>query len=231
MATSFEPHARILEILSSRMFDRFKGLREDSYFEAKGKVPYDLESAARRYELAKDVTAFANSDGGHIVIGLQHRRLPNENTDEVYDLDLLPQTDFPAAQIGGVLKEYVRPKIKDLVIDWAPSVANEKQGLGYIYIPRQPDEQKFFLVTKILEDGEAVRQIVVGIAVRKESANIPFSPDELHRYIRDGSSPTAKRLTRLEEKMDRLLASSRPTAPSAAESELDARISRLLGDE
>jgi len=100
MAPSVDPHARILEILSSRIFDRLKGLREDLYFEAKGKVPYDLNSAAGRYELAKDVSAFANSEGGHIVVGLQHRRLPNENTEEGDDLDLLPRTDFPTAQIG-----------------------------------------------------------------------------------------------------------------------------------
>jgi hypothetical protein len=231
MATGVGPHAQILEILSSRMFDRFKGLREGSHFEAKGKVPYDLNSAAGRYELAKDVTAFANSEGGHIVVGLQHTRLSNENTDEVHDLDLFPQTDFPVAQIGGVLKEYVHPKIKDLVIDWTPSLADETRGVGYIYVPRQPDEQKFFLVTRILEDGEALRQIVVGIAVRKESSNIPLTPDTIHRYVRDGYSPTAQRLTGLEEKMDRLIASSRPTAPSAPEPELDARIRRLLGDE
>jgi hypothetical protein len=226
-----DPHTRIREILTSGVFDRFKGLREDIGFEAKGKIPYDLESAEGRYELAKDVTAFANNEGGHIVVGLLHKRLPNENTDKVQDLDLLPQTGFPAAQMGGVLKEYVHPRIKDLVIDWVPSVADATQGLGYIYIPPQPDEQKFFLVTKILEDGEAVRQIVVGIAVRKESGNIPLTPDEVHRYVRDGYSPTAKRLTRLEEKMDRLLASSRPTAPLPPESELDARVRRLLGEE
>ena len=231
MATSADPHGQILEILSSRIFERFKGLREGSVFEAKGKVPYDLNSAEGRYELAKDVTAFANSEGGYIVVGLQHRRLPNENTDEVHDLDLLPQIAFPTTQIAGVLKEYVHPKIKDLVIDWVPSLADETQGVGYIYIPPQPDEQKFFLVTKILEDSKAMRQIVVGIAVRKESANIPFTPDAVHRYIRDGYSPTAKRLTRLEEKMDRLMSLSRPTALTAPESELDGRIRRLLRNE
>jgi len=231
MATTVDPHAQILEILKSRVFERFKGVCEGSVFEAKGKVPYDLNSAEGRYELAKDVTAFANSEGGHIVVGLQHRRLPNENTDEVHDLDLLPQITFPATQIGGVLKEYVHPKIKDLVIDWVPSLEDETQGVGYIYIPRQLDEQKFFLVTKILEDSKAIRQIVVGIAVRKESANIPLTPDAVYRYVRDGFSPTAQRLTRLEEKMDRLMALSHHAAPMAPESELDARIRRLLRDE
>jgi len=231
MPAIVDPHNRIQDILTSRAFERFRGLREDSFFEAKGKVPYDLASAEGRYELAKDVTAFANCEGGHIVVGLQHRKLPNENTDEVQDLDLLPQTAFPAVQMGGLLNEYVRPRIKDLVINWVPSLTDSTEGLGYIYIPRQFDEQKFFLVTRILEDGQSLRQIVVGIALRKGSGNIPLTPDELHRYIRDGYSPTAKRLTRVEEKMDRLLASSRPTTPSAPESELDARVRRLLGDE
>ena len=140
------------------------------------------------------------------------------------------QVFYDTVVIGAILKEYVHPRIKDLVIDWVPSAADATQGLGYIYIPPQPDEQKFFLVTRILEDGEALRQIVVGIAVRKESGSIPLTADALHRYVRDGYSPTAKRLTRLEEKMDRLLASSRPTAPSAPESELDVRTRRLLGD-
>ncbi len=231
MAAIVDPHTRIREILTSRDFERFKGLREDAFFEAKGKISYDLESAEGRYESAKDVAAFANSEGSHIVLGLESRKLPNENTDEVQDLDLLPQTAFPVAQMGGVLKEYIHPRIKDLVIDWVHSIANVTQGLGYIFIPRQPDEQKFFLVTRIFEDGQALRQIVVGIALRKELANVPLTPDELHRYIRDGYSPTARRLTRLEEKIDRLLASSRSATLSTPESDLDARIKRLLGEE
>jgi hypothetical protein len=162
-------------------------------------------------------------------VGLQHKRLPNENTEEVDDLDLLPRTDFPTAQIGGVLKEYVHPKIKDLVIDWAPSLVDDTRGVSYIYIPRQPEEQKFFLVTKVLEDGDALRQIVVGIAVRKESANTPLTADAVHRYVRDGYSPSAQRLTRLEEKMDRIMVLSQPPVLPAPERDLDARIKRLLG--
>jgi len=51
-------------LLDGRAYDSLIGLREDAWLEAKGGEPYDLGAAHGRYELAKDVAAFANRAGG-----------------------------------------------------------------------------------------------------------------------------------------------------------------------
>jgi predicted HTH transcriptional regulator len=62
--------ASIKTILDNRQFDLLIGQEEDTWFEAKGRNPYDFTTPAGRYELAKDVSAFANADGGILVVGL-----------------------------------------------------------------------------------------------------------------------------------------------------------------
>ena len=48
-------------VLETRQFAALLGLDEDTWLEAKGRNPYNLDTPAGRYELAKDVTAFAVS--------------------------------------------------------------------------------------------------------------------------------------------------------------------------
>ena len=56
-------------LLEARRFARLIGEAEAVSLEVK-QEPYDLDAAAGRYELAKDVSALANSGGGHLLVGL-----------------------------------------------------------------------------------------------------------------------------------------------------------------
>jgi hypothetical protein len=80
----------IESILDKRAFAKFVGLREGIIFEAKRAQAYDLSLPEQRYELARDVSALANSQGGWIVLGLATVQNPSEASDEVARLDLLP---------------------------------------------------------------------------------------------------------------------------------------------
>ena len=73
----------IQAILESGDFGAFVNLRENQWFDAKGRIPYDLTQPADRYELAKDVCAFCNANGGYLVIGLQHEPILEEDTERV----------------------------------------------------------------------------------------------------------------------------------------------------
>jgi len=64
----------ISNILDEGNLSKLIGLKEDLWFEIKGKNPYDFNSPDDRYELAKDVTALANAEGGYLIIGLEHDR-------------------------------------------------------------------------------------------------------------------------------------------------------------
>lgn len=226
------PHDQIKSILDSGEFDQLIGLKEDLVFEAKGPAPYDLDDPVGRFELAKDVTAFANSSGGYILVGLEHEPLPAEHTDQVKRLQLVKESEFKVSQIVGVLKEYTYPRIHGIVqVTWVASKDDTQLGLGVIYIPNQADVKKPFLIAKVAQEGQAQKEIIIGIARRVGGDNVPLKPVEIYDAIRQGRDPVVERAQRIEEKLDALL--KRPVAggPQVAADEgaiLEARIRDML---
>jgi predicted HTH transcriptional regulator len=226
-----ELHANeILAQLQTGQFQLFIGMRENDYFEAKGATPYDLTSPLGRYELAKDVSAFANAEGGIVVIGLTHKKLDTENTDEVTGVTPLIESDIPIAQMSGIIKTHIWPQISGLDIKWLASKDDSTRGLGYIYIPQQHEDRKFFLITKVVEQGEPLKEIVFGIARRVKADNIPLTPAELHRCIGEGRHSQAQRLTRIENKLDSLVSQRAGRPGEAATHAIERRIKSLLGE-
>lgn len=69
--------AKVIEIFDSGTFDALEGVVEDGRIDFKGQ-PYDLSSEYGKFELAKDVAAFAN--GSHdaiIVVGVETEQPTN----------------------------------------------------------------------------------------------------------------------------------------------------------
>src|SRR2546428_4317614 len=139
----------LLGLLATGNLNSFVGRREDDVFEAKGEVPYPLESPLGRYELAKDASAFANSVGGIIAIGLLHKKLESETTDEVTGLSLIGAAQFSAGQLIGILKTHIYPDIVGLRAQWFPSSVDATLGIGCIHIPSQEEDRKPFLISKV----------------------------------------------------------------------------------
>ncbi len=65
---SFFTKQELEEILSSGDFDRLAGKYENEWFDCK-KEPYLFDNEKGKHELAKDISSFANVDGGYILIG------------------------------------------------------------------------------------------------------------------------------------------------------------------
>jgi hypothetical protein len=78
-------------------------------------------------------------------------------------------------------------------------------GIASIYIPKQSEEGKFFLITKVVEEGETQKEIVVGIARRIGGDNVPLRAAEIYDLIRKGRDPVLQRTIRIEEKLDTLM--------------------------
>jgi len=188
---------KIAKTVKNRHLEQFVGMRESEFFEAKGKNPYDLDSESGRFELAKDVSAFANGKGGYIVIGLGHESAPDEKTDIVNELELLSNEHFSINKYKGVLKEYVYPEIEDLEVDFVVDPKEKELGIGYIYIPAQKEDKKYFFIKKIWKD-EKIQEIVFGISQRLGSSCDPLDVAQLHHQVRSGMSVTAERLTNIE---------------------------------
>ncbi len=64
--------SEVLEKLAAKQFDALIGVSEAAWLDAK-ESPYILDTLKQKLELAKDVSALANSAGGVIVLGLIRR--------------------------------------------------------------------------------------------------------------------------------------------------------------
>jgi len=115
---------------------------------------------AGRYELAKDVSAFANADGGILIIGLTTTPLVEARTERVTGNDLCTEAEFNVGQYVGIINDYIYPHIKDLKVYWTPVNPGATQGLGVIEIPAQSSKLKYFLMARVVESGTQIKQIV-----------------------------------------------------------------------
>jgi predicted HTH transcriptional regulator len=198
----------IKAIIDERRFNDLIGLNENAWLEAKSS-PYNLETPDARYELAKDVAAFANGTGGFIIVGLQTQLDQEAQTEAITAFNPCAQANFQIHRYESVLEEFIHPAIQGLNVSWAATNPDGTEGLGIIEVPAQNPGRQYFLIANVVESGTRIKQIVVGIVRRNESSNEPFTADQLYRYTQDGKSPTAQLLTRINEKLDALLLNSR----------------------
>lgn len=212
----------IAEILGAGDPEKFVGLREDLYLEAKS-APGDLVAdAGARYELAKDVSALANAQGGYLIIGLRTERDPSSEEDVIKEITPIESADFTIARYEGVIGTHVHPNIKGLAVSWLPFGGGTK-GLGLIFVPQQDLDRKPFLVAKVVADGASLKEIVVGYAERFEAGNEPLTRERLQEQLKKGRDSSSQRLTRIEEALDEIRAGmssieKRPS-PSSPEAE------------
>jgi hypothetical protein len=99
-------------IVDSRAYDSLIGMQEDAWLEAKGSHPYDFDTPEGRYELAKDVAAFANGTGGIVIVGLRTTRHATAQTDEITAYDLCAQDAFDSTRYASLIAVYSTPRSK-----------------------------------------------------------------------------------------------------------------------
>jgi len=218
----------IAEILHAGRMDAFVGLLEGQQFDAKEAAAYDLTTASGRYELSKDASSFANASGGYLVIGLTHAKSENLATETVSGLDLVPRESFNPGRYSGIIAEYVHPRIAGLDVAWTPSQTDPRSGVGVILVPPQRDDDKPFVIARVVEDGAALKHIVFGLARRKGADSVPLTAVEIQGALRKGMDTISQRLSRIEAKLDAVVRSSEPTLELTRDEQLRKRILSLI---
>jgi hypothetical protein len=204
------------------------GLAEDLWFDAK-QENYDLASASAQYELAKDVSSFANSEGGFLVVGLETDQDQNENIERVSRLNLFARESFNISRYEGMIVEYVYPAIKSLSVYWQANSVDPSLGIGIIEIPPQTQLQHPYLICKIVHDGVRQKEIVFGYSKRTDASNDPAKRDRIYQSMKAGMHPDLERMTRIEAKIDSLEARLSPVSRQETPAQrLSERIQDLL---
>lgn len=182
-------------IVISGRFEELVGEVEGLEFDCKDQ-PYNLGTDVGKRELAKDVSAFANSEGGFIFIGLKTKNSTSHFGDEVEDVRPFVSSLVNPTQYLDVVTAWVYPEVLGAKVQWVPFASDATKGVVVISVPKQTAVGPF-LITKTL-DGSKISETVFGYAARKGDRNPPLDVKELQRYLRAGFHYRDK----LEERMD-----------------------------
>jgi hypothetical protein len=174
---------RIREILESGDFAGLHGVVEDEHLECKGQ-PYDLISDTSKRELAKDVSSFANADGGLIVIGIRTKKGEHFG-DEIEEVRPFDPGIFNPDQYHKIIREWIYPPPVNVEIRFYKT-SFDKTGVFVIEIPKQPEDRKPFLIKKTIEQQQKISETVFGYAERIRDNSQPWSVLDLQNTLRKG---------------------------------------------
>ena len=174
------------EILESGEFEQFKGQIESEEFEAK-REPYRLDSDREKLELAKDVSALANVNGGVIVIGLRTTQVPHHLGDEVVKIRPFDSARIEADRYRKVIEAWTYPPIS-VEVKWYRSKSDPTKGLEALWVPQPSDAARPILMTHAAIGGRPgeVTELAVGLAVRTFGNVRPLTAQEIHARIQQG---------------------------------------------
>ena len=218
-------------IITTADFDNLMGEVENDWFECKSE-PYQVRNEAGKRELAKDVSSFANAQGGYIFIGIKTKTSATHFGDEVEGIRVFEQGLVDTEKYHDLIRAWIYPEIEKISIQWIPSNNDSGKGLVVIKIPQQEESSKPFLIRKCL-DGEKHVEIMFGYSERKRDKSQPLTVVDLQRALQSGFNYEGllkERLDSIEASVE-LLTSQSLTGQEKSNIEkiTDERIEKTLG--
>ena len=177
---------QVRQIITEGRFDDLLGVVETQQLEFKGE-PYQLVSESQKHELAKDVSALANADGGLILIGVKTRKDPSVLGDLVSEVRAFPQSLVNLDQYHSVLKDWTYPPLL-VEIKWFRSSDKPEVGLVMIAVSRTHGKQVPSLVTRYVTTSDKRVETVVGYFERRRPDVEHKSVQQIHALIQTGLS-------------------------------------------
>ncbi len=182
-------------ILSRGAFLELISTVEHVQFECKSGL-YDTKTQNGKIELAKDISALANSRGGYLLIGPATKKNPLHQGDEVISISEFASSAFHPDTYRDILGAFIYPPITDLKIQWHPGSSDPAKGIASIYVPARSPNEKPFLVMKSELDSR-VRGHLFGYFERVGDDVLPMTVQVIRDTMKDG-----KRYGDLERRME-----------------------------
>lgn len=171
------------KIISGGDFNLLVGKIENDFFDCKSQI-YDLNKEYSKRELAKDVSSFANLNGGYILIGPKTKDSETRFGEEINEINSIDKSLIDTNQYNNVINDWIYPKIDGVEIKWI-TMKEDNKGILIIKIPPQRVNQKPFLIKKNVE-GKKNTEVIFGYSRRKQDKSEPLKIEDLHRAVRDG---------------------------------------------
>jgi len=157
---------------------------ENDFFDCKSQI-YDLGNSHSKRELAKDVSSFANLNGGYILIGPKTEKSETHFGEEVKEISFINRILIDTEQYNSVINDWIFPKVDGVEIKWITIKEGEK-GILIIKVPPQKENQKPFLIKKIIDENGKNSEIIFGYSKRKQDKSESLTIENIHRIVRDG---------------------------------------------
>ncbi|WP_282703921.1 ATP-binding protein [Streptomyces sp. CC219B] len=186
--TVVDSRVRIITLLAQQRPEAVVGIPESEWvdFKVVGPAgPYDLSLDSKKYELAKDVAAFANAAGGLLVCGFKATRRPTDLHETVVKRMPFAKRLVNTERYKAVIADLVRPSI-GVEFSWYDDPGDPDLGYLVIEVPALPENARWALVTKTLnEDGRLVKG---GVAIPKRHGDDTqyLSPDTVYQLVNSG---------------------------------------------
>lgn len=181
-------HLEIYKTVKTGELKKLIGEEESSFFDAKETI-YDLKNPKGKFELAKDVSSFANAKGGIIIIGLKTKSDSNSMREIVSNLCPINNNIFSIDSYRKILMELIYPKINNILdINFIKSEKNK--GFLYIDIKRPPPQNKPYIITRTLEENNNGKTKLsvksIAIATRQGLDTSYDTPDQIQKALKIG---------------------------------------------
>ena len=218
----------ILRALESGNFESLIGLVENAETEAKG-APYQLSLGdAQKHELAKDVSALANADGGIILLGFRTAKDDLNPVEKIEECRPFETALVDAEQYRKILEDWIYPPVHSIQIISYPSPSNGTKCVVAIHVPPTDASDKPFVVTKSVLPTGMTRGTLVGYYERVQDRIPPTSPQTIRTQLRDGMrfGELSQRLNSIESIVTNLSSPPSPPPSGLSDTDIGNRISK-----
>lgn len=175
--------AELLLALEREQFDTVLNTAESDYVDFK-EAPYQLKNPHQKWELAKDVAAFANGQGGVIVLGYRTNRPQNALVDLAIEHRPIQKALVNWDAYRQTIASWVYPHLEGLTPLWFSADAAVDCGVFAVVIPPQSEATKYFVVRE-LDRPEGTFPGAFGIPLRQGDAVSWIRPETVHHLMRE----------------------------------------------
>lgn len=184
---TFHSRSEIIEALSSGRAEDILGIAENAWLDFK-RAPYALDSDKGKFELCKDVAAFANAQGGLLVCGVAAEKQRDQAVEIAVKLHPFPQDRVDIGKYYDLLNEFLRPCVT-INHHWYRDSSRSTGEVSAFYlvieVESAPDSERYVIVRRALNDRQVFADGLT-IPVRHGDRTIYLPAEDARQLISEG---------------------------------------------